>query len=83
MPATPLAGDSQMPRVQHAAFGQSQRMVVAPGQEQNGILVIPAGQSGHPLSPFYRADHRYWQAAIALPFLPGPEKYQQQLLPAP
>ncbi|OZB39694.1 MAG: penicillin amidase [Alishewanella sp. 34-51-39] len=83
MPATPLAGDSHMPRVQHAAFGQSQRMVVAPGQEQNGILVIPAGQSGHPLSPFYRADHRYWQAAIALPFLPGPEKYQQQLLPAP
>ena len=83
MPVTPLAGDSHMPRVQHAAFGQSQRMVVAPGQEQNGILVIPAGQSGHPLSPFYRADHRYWQAAIALPFLPGPEKYQQQLLPAP
>lgn len=83
MPVTPLAGDSHMPRVQHAAFGQSQRMVVAPSQEQNGILVIPAGQSGHPLSPFYRADHRYWQAAIPLPFLPGPEKYQQQLLPAP
>jgi penicillin amidase len=83
MPATPLAGDSHMPRVQHAAFGQSQRMVVAPGQEHQGIMVIPAGQSGHPLSPFYRADHRYWQAAIALPFLPGPKKYQQQLLPAP
>lgn len=83
MPASQLAGDSHMPRVQHPAFGQSQRMVVAPGHEQQGILVIPTGQSGHPLSPFYRADHQYWQAAVALPFLPGPKKYQQQLLPAP
>lgn len=83
MPASPLAGDSHMPRVQQPAFGQSQRMVVAPGHEQQGILVIPAGQSGHPLSPFYRADHPYWQAAVALPFLPGPKKYRQQLLPAP
>lgn len=83
MPASPLAGDSHMPRVQHPAFGQSQRMVVAPGHEQQGILVIPAGQSGHPLSPFYRADHPYWQADVALPFLPGPKKYQQRLLPSP
>lgn len=83
MPASSLAGDSHMPRVQHPAFGQSQRMVVAPGHEQQGILVIPGGQSGHPLSPFYRADYPYWQAAVALPFLPGPKKYQQQLLPAP
>jgi len=83
MPASQLTGDSHMPRVQHPAFGQSQRMVVAPGHEQQGILVIPTGQSGHPLSPFYRADHQYWQAAVALPFLPGPKKYQQQLLPAP
>lgn len=83
MPASPLAGDSHMPRVQHPAFGQSQRMVVAPGHEQQGILVLPTGQSGHPLSPFYRADHPYWQADVALPFLPGPKKYQQRLLPSP
>ena len=83
MPSSQLAGDSHMPRVQHPAFGQSQRMVVAPGHEQQGILVIPGGQSAHPLSPFYRADYPYWQATVALPFLPGPKKYQQQLLPAP
>lgn len=83
MPQQPLAGDSHMPRVQHPDFGQSQRMVVAPGHEEQGILVIPAGQSGHPLSPFYRADHHYWQTAYTLPFLPGPKKYQQQLLPSP
>lgn len=81
MPATELHGDSHMPRVQRSAFGQSQRMVVAPGQEDAGILIIPAGQSGHPLSPFYRADHQYWLQEIQLPFLPGPEKYRLTLVP--
>lgn len=81
MAPTPLAGDSHMPRVQRPAFGQSQRMVVAPGQEQLGILTIPTGQSGHPLSPFYRADHAYWLNEVALPFLPGKQKYQLTLTP--
>ncbi|MDX3773270.1 penicillin acylase family protein [Chromatiaceae bacterium AAb-1] len=81
MPASELAGDSHMPRVQRPASGQSQRMVVAPGQEQLGILTIPAGQSGHPLSPFYRADHQYWLNEVPLPFLPGERKYQLTLVP--
>ncbi|KKO45575.1 penicillin amidase [Arsukibacterium ikkense] len=81
MPASEFAGDRHMPRVQLPTFGQSQRMVVAPGQEQDGILTIPAGQSGHPLSPFYRADHQYWLNEVALPFLPGPKKYQLRLVP--
>ncbi len=81
MPATPLNGDSHMPRVQRPGFGQSQRMVVSPGQEQLGILTIPAGQSGHPLSPFYRGDHQYWLNEVALPFLPGEKKYQLLLTP--
>ena len=81
MPATALNGDSHMPRVQRPGFGQSQRMVVAPGHEQNGILTIPTGQSGHPLSPFYRADHNYWLNEVALPFLPGTKKYQLVLTP--
>lgn len=81
MPATPMNGDRHMPRVQRPGFGQSQRMVVAPGQEHLGILTIPAGQSGHPLSPFYRADHQYWLNEVALPFLPGEKKYQLLLTP--
>ncbi|WP_372625666.1 penicillin acylase family protein [Arsukibacterium sp.] len=81
MPASEFAGDRHMPRVQLPSFGQSQRMVVAPGQEQDGILTIPSGQSGHPLSPFYRADHQYWLNEVALPFLPGPKKYQLRLVP--
>ncbi|SDZ93174.1 penicillin acylase family protein [Alkalimonas amylolytica] len=82
MPADQLAGDSHMPRVQRPGFGQSQRMVVAPGFEQLGILTIPTGQSGHPLSPFYRADHHYWLHEQELAFLPGPEKYSLLLRPA-
>jgi penicillin G amidase len=83
MPNTELNGDSHMPRVQNAAFGQSQRLVVAPGQEQLGILTLPGGQSGHPLSPFYRADHTYWLNEVSLPFLPGTKKYQLLLTPLP
>lgn len=81
MPHTELNGDSHMPRVQRSGFGQSERMVVAPGHEESGILTIPAGQSGHPLSPFYRADHTYWLNGVALPFLPGEKKYQLSLSP--
>ncbi|WP_027671558.1 penicillin acylase family protein [Rheinheimera baltica] len=81
MPQTPMKGDRHMPRVQLPGFGQSERMVVAPGQEHKGILTIPAGQSGHPLSPFYRADHHYWLNEVALPFLPGEKKYQLLLTP--
>jgi penicillin amidase len=83
MPAQSMHGDSHMPRIQLPDHGQSQRMVVAPGHEDKGILVIPAGQSGHPLSPFYRADHEFWFGEQPLGFLPQAEKYQQQLYPTP
>lgn len=81
MPATPMAGDRHMPRVQMPVHGQSERMVVAPGYEQDGILVVPAGQSGHPLSEFYRADHDAWLHETPQGFLPAAEKYQLILQP--
>jgi penicillin amidase len=81
MPADPLAGDRHMPRVQLKVHGQSERMVVSPGHEADGILVIPAGQSGHPMSEFYDADHAYWLSEKPLGFLPQAEKYSLQLLP--
>ncbi|MGI5308763.1 penicillin acylase family protein [Rheinheimera sp. WS51] len=81
MPNTELNGDSHMPRVQGRTFGQSQRLVVAPGQEHLGILTMPTGQSGHPLSPFYRADHTYWLNGVTLPFLPKEKKHQLLLTP--
>ncbi|MFN7782567.1 MAG: penicillin acylase family protein [Lysobacterales bacterium] len=71
MPSEPLPGDNHLPRVQGPAFGASQRMVVSPGREGEGIFHMPAGQSGHPLSPFWRAGHDDWSAGHPSDFLPG------------
>lgn len=81
MPVAPQSGDRHMPKVAGPAFGQSERMVVSPGHEEDGILVLPAGQSGHPLSEFYDASHADWLGGKPTPFLPGPEKYQLILQP--
>ena len=76
-----MAGDAHMPRVHNHGHGQSERMVVSPGHEERGLLVIPGGQSGHPLSPFYRSDHAAWLAGQALPFLPGDMAHRLVLRP--
>jgi penicillin amidase len=81
MPAVPLPGDGDMPRVQTARFGQSERMIVSPGREAEGILQMPGGQSGHPFSPFYRAGHDAWVKGEPTPFLPGPARHTLTLRP--
>jgi len=81
MPADPLPGDNNMPRVQSPSFGASQRMVVAPGRESEGLAHMPGGQSGHPLSPFWGAGHADWVAGRPSPFLPGPAAHTLKLRP--
>jgi len=71
MPAEPLPGDSNLPRAQGPSFGASERFAVSPGDESSGYLHMPAGQSGHPLSDFYRAGHEDWVLGRPSPFLPG------------
>lgn len=75
MPKTQLSGDSYMPKVQGNAFGASQRMVVSPGHEEEGILHMPTSQASHPWSPYYRKGHSDWENGVASPFLPGKTKY--------
>jgi len=75
MPAIELPGDDNMPRVQHPGFGASERFVVSPGREDEGIFEMPCGQSGHPLSPYYRAGHAAWVNGAPTPFLPGPPEH--------
>ncbi|MCD4751372.1 MAG: penicillin acylase family protein [Thermoanaerobaculales bacterium] len=75
MPALALPGDVHMPRVQGPAFGASERFVVSPGREIEGIFHMPGGQSGHPLSPYYGVGHGSWVEGLPTPFLPGPVKY--------
>ncbi len=81
MPTAPLPGDNHMPRVQSPAEGASQRLAVAPGNEVDGYFHMPGGQSGHPLSPWYRAGHAAWTSGEPLPFLPGPAVTRLELLP--
>jgi penicillin amidase len=80
-PRDPLPGDFNMPRVQAPSFGASERMVVSPGREQEGIFEMPGGQSGHPLSPYFLAGHEAWVRGDATPFLPGPVVHRMELTP--
>ncbi|MDX1403230.1 MAG: penicillin acylase family protein [Woeseiaceae bacterium] len=81
MPRDALPGDSNMPRVQGPGFGASERFAVAPGDEAHGYLHMPAGQSGHPLSPYYRRGHDDWVRGRASPFLPGAAAHTLVLRP--
>lgn len=82
MPADELSGDSDMPRVAAPGFGASERMVVSPGHEADGIVEMPGGQSDNPLSPFWGAGHAAWVRGEATPFLPGPTTHTLRLVPA-
>ena len=81
MPREQLRGDINMPRVQSPSFGASERFAVSPGDEENGYLHMPAGQSGHPLSDYYRSGHIDWVHGRASQFLPGITRHRLVLLP--
>ena len=56
-------------------------MVVSPGHEADGIIHMPGGQSGHPLSPFWGAGHAAWVQGQPTPFLPGATHDTLELTP--
>ena len=74
-------GAADMPRIQEKHFGASERFSVSPGHESEGYFEMPGGQSGHPLSPFYRAGFDDWAQGNAAPFLPGPQQHRLSLTP--
>jgi len=82
MPAEPLNGDSDMPRAQGATWGASERFSVMPGDEASGLMHMPGGQSGHPMSEFYRSGHAAWVNGEQTSFLPGVGQYELILQPA-
>jgi len=76
MPADMQNGTRKnMPHISAPAFGQSERIVVSPGHEKAGIMNLPAGQAGNPLSPYYGAGHEDWVQGIKTPFLPGKTRW--------
>ena len=82
MPIESLPGGRRdMPRIQGPTYGASERFSVAPGHENEGYFEMPGGQSGHPLSPFYRAGFRDWAEGRATPLLPGPTAHRLLLHP--
>jgi penicillin amidase len=70
-----LPGDQHMPRVAGPAFGQSERLTVSPGHEEQGIFNMPGGQSGHPLSPYFLDGRMDWLTGRESPLLPGPAQH--------
>jgi penicillin G amidase len=81
MPLQPLSGDLYTPSMHWGANAPSERMIVSPGREANGIMHMPTGQSGHPLSPYYSNSHDAWVNGKATPFLPGRAEHTLTLTP--
>lgn len=81
MPVDQLNGDSNMPKAQGATFGASERFSVSPGDEENALLQMPTGQSGHPLSDNYDAGHSDWVEGTPSNFLPGEAVHTLTLTP--
>ena len=81
MPAEMLPGDDDMPRVQGPAVGATERFAVSPGHEAEAYLELPGGQSGHPLSPYFRAGFEHWTRGTVAPFLPGATAHTLLLTP--
>jgi penicillin amidase len=82
MPTVELPGDIYAVRVQGPAFGASERFGVSPGHEADAYMHMPGGQSGHPLSPYYRAGFDAWSEGRPLPFLPGSARHRLTFTPS-
>jgi penicillin G amidase len=82
MPEVPLAGCGFCVRMNADGLGASERMVVSPAHEADGILHMPGGQSGSPFSAHYRDQQRAWVEGRALAFSAGAASSTLRLRPA-
>lgn len=81
MPPVPVSGCRECVRVYSPGYGASERMVVAPGHELNGLFHMPGGQSGHPLSAHYDDQHSAWVEGTPTPFLVDDLVHRLYLVP--
>ena len=81
MPSEALPGCTFCVRVAGPDFGASERLVVSPGHFEDAILHMPGGQSGQPLSPYYRDQQRYWLKGLPMALTAG--KFEHTLLLQP
>lgn len=69
-------------RVINDKHGATERMALSPNHPEDGILHMPGGQSGHPLSRHYRDQQDAWRDGAALPLLPGSPRARLRFAPA-
>lgn len=77
----PLPGSMLSLRVAAPSYGAVIRMSVSPASHETGILQMPAGQSGHFLSPNFDDLHADWLDGTPTPFLAGATVEAFTLLP--
>lgn len=71
MPDEALPGCAFCVRAAAPGFGASERLVVAPNHFEDAILHMPGGQSGQPLSPYYRDQQNYWLKGLPMALMAG------------
>ncbi len=80
-PNVSIPGDTLLPRTAAPGFGPTERFVISPGHESEGIFEMPVGEASNPLSPYFLAGHSDWVEGRASPFLPGPARWKLVLTP--
>ncbi len=81
MPSVPLPGCAHCVRAANGKHGATERMVVAPGHESEGILHMPGGQSGQPGSRHYSDQQQAWVAGWPISFSAGAAVHRLTLKP--
>lgn len=76
-----MPGDGGVVRAQYRGAGASERLVVSPGHEAQGLFHMPGGQSGAPFAPYYLAGHTDWVEGRPTPLLPGKARWILTLKP--
>jgi len=80
-PDVPIPGDTLLPRVGAPGYGSTERFVVSPGHEGDGIFEMPVGEASNPLSPYFLAGHSDWLEGRASPFMPESPRWTLVLKP--
>ncbi|OFI36448.1 penicillin acylase family protein [Alteromonas lipolytica] len=81
MAQIPAYGDTFMPAVQTRTFGASQRLFIRPAHLDKAVLTVPGGQSGHPLSDYYKAGFDDYANHRMTPLLPGKPLHTLTFMP--
>jgi len=81
MPELAGACNSNCVKVLYDRSGASERLVVSPNHMQDGLLEMPGGQSGHPLSSHFRDQQQAWATDRMQALLPGEALHRLVLNP--